>query len=281
MKRTTSRETIFIITLLLLAAMAMTACQSSNPPLTFVVIPSEDALIARGQWQPTVDYLSDGLGREIELIVVSDYTAVVEAMRYGHADMARFSPVGYVLAIEEGASIEPIAIAVKAETGLPGYYAMLIALADTDISDLSVLTFGFVDVGSTSGYVAPSVYLKEIGVTPAKSLLAGSHNAVILAVKNGSVDIGAVASNRVAVALAEGVLDKDEFKIVWQSPLIPNCPIAVQSAMAQADKEKLTKLFLDMPEDIIVASGTNEIDYIKVDDSFYDPIRAIRNYKGQ
>jgi phosphonate transport system substrate-binding protein len=278
MKQTTCRGTIFIVTLLLLLVVA---CQPSGPPLTFVVIPSEDASIAKVQWRPMVEYLNDGMDRKIELLVVSDYTAVVEAMRYGHADIARLSPVGYVIAIDEGADIEPIAIAVKAETGLPGYYAMLISLVDTDTSDLSTLTFGFVDVGSTSGYVAPNVYLEEIGVTPAKSLLAGSHNAVILAVKNGSVDIGAVASNRVAVALEQGVLDKDEFKIVWQSPLIPNVPIAVQSSMSQKDKDTLTQLFLDMPEDIIVAAGTNETSYVEVDDSTYDSIRAIRRYKDR
>lgn len=268
--------TIIIGVLLLL----MTACLSKDP-LTFVVIPSEDAAVARDQWVPMVQYLSDGMNRDIELRVVSDYTAVVEAMIYGHADIARLSPVGYVMAINEGADIEPIAIAVKAETGLPGYYAMLIALADTDVSDLNALTFGFVDVASTSGYVAPSIYLQEQDIEPSQVIFAGSHNAVILAVKNGSVDVGAVASNRVAVALEEGVLKDGEFKIVWQSPLIPNCPIAVQSKLPKRQRVKLEALFLDAPEDIIVASATNEIDYIEVDDSIYDPIREIILYKAQ
>jgi phosphonate transport system substrate-binding protein len=228
-----------------------------------------------------VDYLSDGLGREIELLVVSDYTAVVEAMRYGHADIARLSPAGYVMAVEEGATIEPIVVAVKQETGLPGYYALLVARADTDISNLSSLTFGFVDVGSTSGHVVPSIYLEKENITPAKSLLAGSHNAVILAVKNGSVDVGAVASNRIAVALEQGVIDSGEFKVVWQSPLIPNCPIAVQSEMKDKDKLTLRELFLNAPEDIVVAAATNETGYVEVDDATYDPIREIIRYKDR
>lgn len=269
--------TAIIIGVLLLLA---TACLQRDP-LTFVVIPSEDAAMARTQWEPMVEYLSDGMGREVELLVVSDYTAVVEAMRYGHADIARLSPVGYVMALEEGADIEPIAIAVKQETGLPGYYAMLVALTDTDVSDLNALTFGFVDVGSTSGYVAPSIYLQEENATPAQSLFAGSHNAVILAVKNGSVDVGAVASNRIAVALDGGVIVDGEFKVVWQSPLIPNCPIAVQSKMSERDKGKLTALFLNAPEEIVIAAATNENDYVEVDDSVYDPIREIIRYKAQ
>jgi phosphonate transport system substrate-binding protein len=256
------------------------ACTREDP-LTFVVIPSEDAATTKGQWAPMVEYLSDGMNKEIELMIVSDYSAVVEAMRYGHADIARFSAAGYVMALEEGATIEPIVAGVKKETGLPGYYAMLIALADTDTSDLAALTFGFVDVGSTSGYIAPSVYLEGEGIIPARVLFAGSHNAVILAVKNGSVGVGAVASNRVAVAIEEGVLDEGEYKIVWQSPLIPNCPIAVQSEMAQRDRDTLKELFLNAPLDIVAGVGTNEIGYVETDDAVYDPVREIIRYKNQ
>jgi len=270
------KKIVLAVTLTLL----LIACQTKDP-LIFAVIPSEDAASAQEQWGPAVRYLEEGMGREIELLTVADYTAVVEAMRYGHADVARFSPVGYVMAIEEGATIEPIAVAVKAETGLPGYYAMLIALSGTDTSDLSALAFGFVDVGSTSGYVAPSVYLQELGVEPAESLFAGSHNAVILAVKNGSVDIGAVASNRVAVALEKGVLEEGEVRIVWQSPLIPNTPIAVQSEMPKSEKETLKRLFLEMPEEVALAAMTNETGYVEADDAAYDPIREILRFKSR
>lgn len=215
------------------------------------------------------------MGREVELKIVADYTAVIEAMRYGHADIARFSPVGYVQAVEQGADVVPLVFAVKKETGLPGYYAMLVARAETDTGDLGTLTFGFVDVGSTSGYVAPSIWLQKEGIVPSEMLFAGSHPAVILAVQNGSVDVGAVASNRIAAALDEGVIEGDEFKTVWQSPLIPNCPIAVQSSMPEKDKTKLVQLLLDAPESVVASIGTNETQYVKVTDSDYDPIREI------
>lgn len=237
--------------------------------------------MTKTQWQPAMDYLSQGMGREIDLLVASDYTAVIEAMRYGHADIARLSPAGYVIAIDEGARIEPIVVAVKRETGLPGYYSLLIALADTDVSDLSALTFGFVDVGSTSGGIIPAAYLDDLGVEPKNTLYAGSHNAVILAVKNGSVDIGAIASNRLATALDQDVLSDGEVKIVWQSSLVPNCPIAVQSDMSKEDKEKLTSLFLNMPEDLVAIAAINESSYVKADDATYDSIRDIARYKDR
>lgn len=270
------KRIVFVVVILCL----LVACKAEDP-LVFAVIPSEDAAMAREEWEPMVRYLSDGMGREVSLMLVADYASVVEAMRYGHADLARFSPVGYVMALDQGADIEIVAVAVKQETGLPGYYALLIARSETDTSDLSALTFGFVDVGSTSGYVAPTVHLRELGVDPKESVFAGSHNAVILAVQNGSVDVGAVASNRIAVALAEGVISEGEFQTVWQSDLIPNTPIAVQSSMGKGDKAKLRELFLHVPEDVALAAMTNESSYVELDDAAYDPVREILQFEAR
>ena len=149
-----------IKTIVLVLVILLSACRPTEKSLKFVVIPTEDATTTRQQWRAIVDYLSTGLDRKVELLTASDFTAVVEAMKYGHADMAWFGPASYVIAVDEGADIEPIVAGVHVSSGLPGYYSVLIALADTDVSDLSKLTFGFVDVSSTSGYIIPSAYLE-------------------------------------------------------------------------------------------------------------------------
>jgi len=263
-------RTSLILLVLLTIILTLVACRPDT--FKFVVIPSEDAAQTREQWKAITDYLSDGLGQTVELVTVADYTSAVEAMKYGHADMARLSAAGYVMAIDEGVDVEPLVAGVKMETGLPGYYAMLIALTETDISDLGSLTFAFVDVGSTSGYILPSLYLEEIGVDP-KPLFTGSHNASILALLNGSVDVVAVASNRVETAIKEGVMGKGEFQIVWKSKLVPNVPIVVQADLPQSTKNRLTSLFIDMPEEIVLAAMTNESGYVEVDDETYDTVR--------
>jgi len=260
---------------LLLVLLLLVGCARKDA-LTFVTIPSEDAMLARDQWKPMIEYLSDSLGQPVELVIASDYAAVVEAMRYGHADIARLSPVGYVAAIDEGADIEPIVVGVKAETGLPGYYAYLVARAGTDTSDLSALTFAFVDPSSTSGYVAPAIYLEQSGIEPSDVLFAGSHQAVILAVQNGSADVGAVASNRLEMALTEEVIQPGELEIIWQSPLIPNCPVVVQSFLPE--KHALKTLLLAVPEDILFATGTNETSYVEAKDEDYDPVREAMRF---
>ena len=271
------KDILIVIAILLL----LIACTAKEDPLIFATIPAEDAALTKKQWQPTMDYLSTEIGRQIELVTVSDYTATIEALKYGHADIGRLSVAGYVTAIDEGVAIEVFVTAVKEETGLPGYTAVLIAAAGTDTTDMSSLTFAFVDVGSTSGYVVPSIYLEENSITPRESMLAGSHQAVILAVRNGSVDIGATCTHRLEEAIKQGIIDRDEIVVVWQSEIIPNVPIVFQSSMDQELKDKLRNAFLNMPQYLIEAIAVDETHYVEARDEDYDPIRDIIHYQSQ
>ena len=253
-------------------------------PLVFAVIPAEDGESTRQQFQPFVDYLEGGLGQSVELLTVSDYAAVVEAMKYGHADIARFGPANYVMAVDEGAGVEAIAAGIKESLGKPYYTAMLIARMDSEIdavSNLNGASFAFVDAGSTSGYLVPSIYIEKAGVELGEVFMAGSHPAVILAVKNGNVDAGGVASNRYYTALEENVIEPSEIRILLESEPIPVGPIAVQRAMSDALKGQLLELLLSTPRDIAEHCGVGEIGYAKMSDADYDFIREIQAFKNK
>jgi phosphonate transport system substrate-binding protein len=241
-------------------------------PLTMVIIPSADAVLDREQFAPFVAYLSDAIDREVKLLLVSDYTTVVDAMKYGWADIARFGPFSYVLATEE-ADIEAIAVEIKKNTGRPEYNALIVARADSGVTDLNGVMFAYVDVGSTSGYLAPSTYLKKEGVVLGETLFAGSHDAVILAVKNGSVQAGAIADNRYFTALEEGVIDEGEFAILWESDPIPNVPFVVQKSMDAETKALLLEALLSAPRELVEGQGTGGIGYTEVSDADYDFVR--------
>ncbi len=212
----------------------------------------------------------------MELILVADYTSVVEAMKYGHADVARFGPFSYVLATQE-ADVEAVAVAVKEKTGTPFYKSIIISA--TDIEDLNGKTFAYVDVASTSGYLAPATYFWREGIEPGEVFFAGSHGAVIEAVKNGTVDAGAVADNRYLTAVQEGVIAEKDFFIVWESDPIPNSPVAVQKSMDGQLKDLLITALLDAPQDIVYSTGIGEIGFVEARDSDYDIVRRMQETK--
>lgn len=266
------RITVLLIILLGL----LTACRPEAKPLKYVIIPAEDAARSEEQFTPFIEYLSQAIEQEVELMLVADYTAVVEAMKYGHADVARFGPFSYVLATQE-ADVEAVAVAVKEKTGTPSYKSIIISTAD--IEDLNGKTFAYVDVASTSGYLAPATYFRRGGVELGEVFFAGSHGAVIEAVKNGTVDAGAIADNRYLTAIQEGVIAEGELHIVWESDPIPNSPVAVQKSMDGRLKERLVRALLNAPQDLVYSTGIGEIGFVKARDNDYDVVREMQKAK--
>ena len=260
------------VLLVLVVLCLLLACAPKERMLNMVVIPSDDEVSTQKALQPFVAYIEAGIGMKINLMTVVDYAAVVEAMKYGHADIARFGPLNYVQATEE-AEVEPLVVAYKRSSGAPFYNALIISRPD--LEDLNGATFAYVDPGSASGYGAPSVYMKDNNIELGEVLFAGSHPAVIEAVKNGSVDAGAIADNRWFTAIEEGAVNTDEVKIFATSDPIPNCVWAVQSDMDQELREDLLIAFLNMPEELVLSFGTDETRFVVTYDSNYDIMRKM------
>ena len=243
--------------------------------LAFVVHPAEEAEASRDQYAPFIAYLKRELGREIDLFVAADYAAAVQAMIYGWADLGVINPVGYVIAKQEGADIELIAAGIRKKTGSQYYQALIVVRADSGIADLNGKTFAFVDPMSTSGGLIPSLYIKENNIELGEVFYAGSHPSVILAVKNGTVDAGSIADNRYYTAIEDGIIAEDEFKVLWESELVPSNPVVVQASLSEDLKSRLQKAFLDAPRDIIEHCAVGEIGYARVQDSDYDINRRL------
>ena len=265
---------LLVVLILLLSACA----PPKTEPLRYVIIPSEGTERPEEQFAPFVEYLSSELGQDVELLLVPDYAAVVEAMKYGHADIARFGAFSYVLATQE-AGVEAIAVGVKKNTGKPEYHALIVARIDRQVTDLNGASFAFSDVGSTSGYLAPITYFHQEGIQPGEVFFSGSHNASIEAVKNKTVDAAGIADNRYIIALEEGIIQEGEFEILWKSDPIPNAPITVRNDLDPQLKKRIQQAFLNAPGELVEALGVNEIGYIKVEDSDYDIIRKMQETK--
>ncbi len=270
---------------LLVCLFLLFACVPAQRPLTFAVIPADDPAMTREYWDPIVAYLSAGVGREIELYIVPDYAAQVEALRAGHVDFARLGSTAYIAAVKDGVQIEPIVAAIKGITGVPGYYGYIVARADSDIESLGDLqgrSFAYVDPLSSSGYLIPAYALQVAGIEVGEVFMSGSHEASVLAVWNGTVEAAAVAQIRYDSALEENGVPEGALRVVWQSDLIPNVPIVVQQGMDTELKALLRRLFLDMPAALVEGpSRAGEVGYAEIADSDYDILRAIEAYVNQ
>ena len=226
------------------------------PELVIAVIPAENASGVVDRWAPFISYLSKELGTKVTLRVANDYAAVIEGQRAGNIQIAYYGPASYSRATIVGAKIEPFAIDVNSD-GSKGYYSVFYVKADSPfhkIEDLKGKNLGLVDPNSTSGNNMPRFALHQMGIDAerffAHVVYAGSHENALTALQQGTVDVSANWWNadddsNLTRMVNKGMLKKEEFRIIFKSPLIINSPYAYLADLPPELKDAIRKAFFE------------------------------------
>jgi phosphonate transport system substrate-binding protein len=234
--------------------------------------------------------LAKKVGIPIKVYMPTDYLGVVEALRNRTADMAFVHPAGYVFANREA---KAQIVAVDVWHGKTSYTSRFYVRKDSGLKrleDLRGKTIAFVDPGSTSGYVYPMVMLIKKGLVKDRdpktffkdAMFAGTHEAALLALLNGSVD--AVAS----FDLAPQQYLKDKEKVerivhVAETDPIPEAGMCVREGLDPALVAKLTESLMafNAPEYRPILKDFYGIDgFAPAKDSDYDPVREAIDLLG-
>ena len=254
--------------------------------LRMASFPTEDVKEQLEHMEPLRQHMEKKLGVPVEIIVTSDYSGVIEAMRSKHVEVAWLGPFSYVLAAKVG-NAEAMVGGIRKSTGKTTYNSIIITRPDTGIKkieDLKGRTFAFLDPASTSGYLVPMNMLKMKGIDPYKDfkniVFAGSHTAVQLAVANGTVDAGADSIPSYNLMVERGAIDPKKQKIIWTSEDIPPSPISVRGDLSQEWKDKIKAVFLDPEAAKIFHAEGKMMGYAEVKDSDYDVLREIARNLG-
>lgn len=252
--------------------------QSKDPStLRVALLPDENAATLIQNAQPLKAYLERTLNKKIELIVTTDYSSMIEAMRFGRIEVAYFGPFSYVLAKSRAPAIEPFAVGV--ERGSPTYNSVLIASASGDVkalADIKGKPFAFGDQASTSSHLAPRAYLLKSaqldGDKDYKPVFLGTHDAVARAVQAGQIPAGALSKPILDSLIAKKIIDPSKIIELGLSDPIPNYPIVMQGNLAPALKEAIRSTFLDMKDKEVLRSFRVE-GFVATNDKSYDVLR--------
>ncbi len=252
--------------------------QGKDPgKLRVALLPDENAATLIQNAQPLKLYLEKTLNKDIELIVTTDYSSMIEAMRFGRIEVAYFGPFSYVLAKSRAPEIEPFAVGV--ERGSPTYNSILIATAGgpvKSLADIKGKPFGFGDQASTSSHLAPRAHiLKKAGLDGTKDyqpVHLGAHDAVARAVQAGQVPAGALSKAIYDNLVAKGTIDASKIVQLDLSEPIPNYPIVMQGNLAPGLKQSIRAAFLNMKDKEVLKAF--RIDgFAATDDKAYDVLR--------
>ena len=154
-------------------------------------------------------------------------------MGSGQLDVAWMGPWGYIIA---NAATNCQAVATVKYDDKPIYYGIIIARPDLQVAkfpdDTKGKSISFADVGSTSGWLVPTYYAKEVWKIDPKTYWkyseGSTHAANEISVSSGQVDMATDFDRNRNAMIESGKVKADANKIIWTSDPLPNDAIALR-----------------------------------------------------
>ncbi|WP_272873322.1 phosphate/phosphite/phosphonate ABC transporter substrate-binding protein [Alteribacter salitolerans] len=257
-------------------------------------VPSTDSDQIASTVEPLTERLSEELGIEVDGRVMTNYSALVEAMGSGQVQIGFIPAFGYVLANERH-DIEVILKSLRA--GDDSYRAQYSVRADSGIESLEDLegkVWAFADSASTSGFLFPATQIRnDFGMTEDEffgdMVETGSHDNALITVLEGGADVATTFED--AREVIEGdypeVYDEENglIQLDFTEP-IPNDTISVISELSEDMVNQIREAFLSFNDDEDMIEIMNEVyrwdGIAEAEDSEYDIVReAYDNFSDE
>ncbi|MEL6455866.1 MAG: phosphate/phosphite/phosphonate ABC transporter substrate-binding protein [Cyanobacteria bacterium J06623_5] len=260
-----------------------TGVETANPEkLVVALLPDEDAATIIKDNEALSNYLEETLDKEIELVVTTDYSSMIEAARNGRIDLAYFGPLSYVLA-KTKSNIEPFAARVK--DGSTTYTSIIIGNAEAGVdefADIEGKTVALGDPASTSSRLFPELTLAEAGLTSGEdyeAVFLGAHDAVALAVQNGNAQAGGLSRPIFDSLVESGTIDTSQIAVIAESDPIPQYPWTMRADLDPELKDDVRSAFLEIEDESVL--GPFKADgFAEMQDQDYDGIRKAGDTLG-
>jgi len=215
----------------------------------------------KDMFRPFLDYIEEETGVHFEIVILPSYEDVIKELESGYIHFAAVNAVSYLQLRRESARITYLATSVRSfgEFERESYMGYIIAKKNAkfdSFDDLRGKTFAFVEETSGSGYKMPVAMLGLKGEKPAtffkKYFFLGDHDEVAKAVKNGCVDAGATWEASYIINVRRF---GDVFKIVEETPPIPNDAWVIRNELPNDLKQQIKTLLLSTTKDTRNAAG--------------------------
>jgi len=267
-----------VLALTLFAVAGAYAAGDPDPKtLKVALLPDENASTIIKKNQGLKKYLEDKLGKGVELIVTTDYSSMIEAMRHYRIDVAYFGPLSYVLA-KQKSNIEPfVAVQRGGSTTYQGVIVANGASGVTRLEDIKGKNMVYGDQASTSSHLIPKSLLAEKGLKAKenyKEHFVGAHDVVALTVQNGKADAGGLSKTIFQTLVERKTIDPQKVKVIAESKPFPEYPWAMRSDLKPELKEKIRQAFLQIKDKEILKAFKAD-GFAAISDKDYDVVRDL------
>ncbi|MGL5116607.1 MAG: phosphate/phosphite/phosphonate ABC transporter substrate-binding protein [Beijerinckiaceae bacterium] len=202
-------------------------------------------------WEPIYKAVCAKVGYDAQITVANDWAGIAVAIGNDQIDLAQMGPWGYVLAKNAAGAR---AINMMLIQGRPYYKAIIVARPGLTVAkfpeDARGLAMQMLDVGSTSGWLVPTHWLKAKGIEPktyfGKYAEGASAAAAQLATITGQVDLATGWDTHRNTMIRNGTIKEDANRVVWESDPLPNEPVVVRKGLPDDLANKLQEAFASL-----------------------------------
>lgn len=237
--------------------------QAEKKTFTIAYAPNESTTDSTDARSTLAKDLGKVINMEVKEIQASDYTAIIEALRTGKADMAYMGALAVAMGAER-AGVTPIVMkAPNGDKAQAVYHSVFVTQKENNeinsIKDFKGKTIAFVDPDSTSGNLVPTSEIMkafpDLHLTNEKIhtngeffeavSFSGKHQAGLQAVIKGDVDIVPISDQIMASEFKNGNADENAVKVVHSSAAIPAEAMVVSKTVNEDLKKTLTKFLVE------------------------------------
>lgn len=237
--------------------------EAGKKTFTIAYAPNESTTDSTDARSTLAKDLGKVINMDVKEIQASDYTAIIEALRTGKADMAYMGALAVAMGAER-AGVTPIVMkAPNGDKAQAVYHSVFVTQKDNNeinsIKDFKGKTIAFVDPDSTSGNLVPTSEIMkafpDLHLTNEKIhtngeffeavSFSGKHQAGLQAVIKGDVDIVPISDQIMASEFKNGNADENAIKVVHSSAAIPAEAMVVSKTVNEDLKKTLTKFLVE------------------------------------
>lgn len=237
--------------------------EAEKKTFTIAYAPNESTTDSTDARSTLAKDLGKVINMEVKEIQASDYTAIIEALRTGKANMAYMGALAVAMGSER-AGVTPIVMkAPNGDKAQAVYHSVFVTQNDNSeinsIKDFKGKTIAFVDPDSTSGNLVPTSEIMkafpDLHLTNEKIhtngeffeavSFSGKHQAGLQAVIKGDVDIVPISDQIMASEFKNGNADENAVKVVHSSAAIPAEAMVVSKTVNEDLKKTLTKFLVE------------------------------------
>jgi phosphonate transport system substrate-binding protein len=249
-----ARRLIPLLAVLALAACSKPAAKADAPEtLTFSIVSTEATQTQMQEWGPFLKDMAAATGMTVKPFFGSNYSALIEAMRFKQSDLGWFTNQSGLEAVRRAGG--EVFARTTHPNGRDGYQGVILVKKGSGITLDRLLKcdrtmdFGMGDAKSTSGTLAPNTYLfGPRGIDPAKcfkTVRSASAEANLYAVGSGVIPAATdnTRSMERLAAIGTPMARKtlDSLQVIWTSPTIPEDPMVWRADLDPAVKAKIAR----------------------------------------